>query len=417
MKLLLIFVLLGVSFAQIKEERGTSLDEVFKHPKSGRIMYERMQMAPPPTVAYSCKTLFEALRLHSISNMLQHLDWKSLIIYNTALPGQGVYKGKKGAIELLGKMYQTAMLSESSYEIRHVDEARGICIVDTNCKGTFRRSNNTLETHSTSVIKFKLGKIRLMNIVDHDFNSTISAFQTKAENKLDQILRSFFGGSSMDNYLAQDLEVQLPNLHPALQHGEKKPLRGKEAFGIFSSLAKDLILNRTITVKYLWGNDTSVVSMWVLKPSADFHIWNLKSKKMAAMVLTTMYVCTDFNEQGLMRSFKALFNRPFLPWEAYRVGLELEKVGELKKEAATGLPAPKEEARKEVATGLPMPKEVATGLPVPKEVATGLPVPKEVATGLPARKEAATGLPAPKEKEGVTGLPARKEGATGLPAP
>jgi hypothetical protein len=334
----LVFAILGVALAQTKGE--ASLDEVFKSPKSGRIVYEKLQMPVPPTVAYACKSMFEASRLLSLSNLLNHFTRKSLIFSNNNLPSGGVYKGKRGVVELGSKLVQMAQFSEGNYEIKHVDEARGICIADSYAKGTCRRNNNTIDIHHTNFILFRFGKVRVWNIVDHDFQKTITSFQTAAENKFDKVLDAFFrvNPTAMEAHIAEDMEVQLPNLYPwsllserqHQLHGQNVSfiMRGKEGLKAFGSLAEKLILNRTITVKYLYGNETSVVSAWILKPK-ELNVWDLTRKKMAARVLTIMYVCADFNEKGLMKSFRALFNRPFMPWHMQQIGTELKKEGRL----------------------------------------------------------------------------------------
>jgi hypothetical protein len=335
----LVFAFLGVAIAQIKGE--ASLDEVFKSPRSGRIVYDKLQMQVPPTVAYACKSMFEASRLLSLSNFLSHITRKSLIFCNSKLPASGVYKGQRGVLELGSRMLQTAHFRESSYEIKHVDEARGICIVDTYAKGIFRRNNNTLDMHDNNFILFRFGKVRMWNIVDQDYNKTITSFQTAAENKFDKILDAFFrvNPAAMEPYIAEDMEVQLPNLYPLSILGQRQHqlhgknvsfiMRGKEGLKVFASLAENLIVNRTITVKYLFGNETSVTSAWILKPK-ELDVWSLTRKKMAAKILTVMYVCADFNEKGLMKSFKALFNRPFMPWHMHQIGTELKEEGRLK---------------------------------------------------------------------------------------
>jgi hypothetical protein len=335
--IVLIFAILGAALGQSKGE--ASLDEVFKSPRSGRIVYEK-QMALPPTVAYACKSMFEASRLGSLSNFLTHFTRKSLIFCNNKVPASGVYKGQRGILEMGSKILQMAHVKESSYEIKHVDEARGICIVDSCVKGTFRRNNNTLDVHHTNFILFRFGKVRVWNLVDHDYKKTITSFQTAAENKFDQILDAFFrvNPAAMEKYISGDMEVQLPNLHPWSLLSERqhqlhgKPvsfiMRGKEGLKAFADLAENLIVNRTITVKYLYGNETSVISAWVLKPK-ELNVWNLSRKKMAARVLTIMYVCADFNDKGLMRSFRAYFNRPFMPWHMHQIGAELKKEGGL----------------------------------------------------------------------------------------
>jgi len=202
-----------------------------------------------------------------------------------------------------------AHCSESSYEIKHVDEARGICIVDAHAKGIFRRNNNTLDIHHTNFILFRFGKVRVWNIVDHDFNKTITSFQTAAENKFDKVIDAFFRVSpaAMAPYIAEDMEVQLPNLYPLSLLSERQHqihgknvsfiMRGKEGLKLFGDLAEHLIVNRTIAIKYIYGNETSVISAWALKPK-ELNVWELANKKMAAKILTVMYVCADFNEKA-----------------------------------------------------------------------------------------------------------------------
>jgi hypothetical protein len=233
-----------------------------------------------------------------------------------------------------------AQFTESSYEIKHVDEARGICIVDSYAKGIFRRNNNTFDSHHTNFILFRFGKVRVWNMVDHDYKKTITSFQTTAENKFDQVLDAFFrvNPAAMEKYIAEDMEVQLPNLYPWSLLSERQHqlhgknvsfiMRGKEGLRIFADLAENLIVNRTLDIKYIYGNETSVISAWALKPK-ELNAWDLTKKKMAARILTVMYVCADFNEKGLMKSFRALFNRPFMPWHMHQIGTELKKEGGL----------------------------------------------------------------------------------------
>jgi len=287
------------------------------------------------------------------------------LVYHSIVPASGVYRGVSGLANFHMKWKKTAQLDEDvKSRVLFADEARGIAGVECTYKGTFIHSGKNFELKSIAYIKFKLGKVRLMAILDGDYSKTIDLYERDTDKKFCQLLEGLYlcGGDcdEVSSQLSEDVTVKLQmyplhlvqrylgssvsgakaserghaikGMSPRGRNQEQTSgelvLRGNKAASLLLKLGGDLIVNRTLDVVVLNRGENSITAAFVLTPRQHMIYNDFKSKLNLIKTVTVMTCYVTFNDQGLIKSLEISFNRPFMPWELAQLRFD-QNVGNL----------------------------------------------------------------------------------------
>jgi len=281
---------------------------------------------------------------------------RTYIVYHSLMPASGVYKGARGLLEYLDHWIRTAHLTDYSYRILFVDEARGESVIESHFSGSFLRNNVTFtDLVSIKRIQWSLGKVRSINIIDQNPQKTFSLFATKGEKSRCKLIESLFKCGACQETMAlisDDVVVKFPGFYPtsllidlglqqemakggeSLQAGNEGvvTLKGKQGFANFGHLCQKFLFDRIVSGKVLYGDESTVVSMHKLKPNPN-QAFVLADSYLDMKMSAVLFTISRYNEQGKAVSVEFLLNRPVMPWDMQHIRAELgaiSRAGSLK---------------------------------------------------------------------------------------
>jgi len=329
----LLFVFLALastSVLSLKEEKGVA-KFVPLGDKQMKIM----------TVVHSTRTLMNSFQTHDFTSALTFIDKHSHILAHSLLPTNGYYNGKRGFILLSDRMARMASITDASYRILFVDEARGYSVVEMNKVGVFRHNNASFDNcRSMLFIKWSLGKISKLNIVEINPEKIYSLFLTKANKQWNKLISTIYncgGCDEVNKYIANDVTVKFKNIYPiSLFAGKQEDknltgdlnvvLKGRDNIKKFADFAAKTYLNMTADIKVLYSDENTVVAAKILKPTTSLFL--PANKKMYWKNVGIMYTINRFNDKGELNKMVVLYNRPFQAWEMRYINQLLEWSGE-----------------------------------------------------------------------------------------
>jgi len=301
------------------------------------------------SISYSTKDFFNSYLIHDFSGMMRFVDKQSLILINTLLPTSGIYAGKRGFVQSMDRCYRTAAITNADFRVLFVDEARTTSVVEVIYSGVYRHNNVSFDDMKAMFfIKWNMGKIAKMNIVDVNPQKTYSLFLTKANKQFNKLMEAMYmsGVESIDRYLADDITISCNNIYPvsllvppakatagdadAAPSYEGKDLivtlKGKENAMKLTKFANKLYFNLTTSIKVLYSDESTVVAAKILKPTTRLFLpLNQKSYWNG---VTIMYTINRFDDRGMLKEVKFLINRPLLPHQIRNANDLLDLAGE-----------------------------------------------------------------------------------------
>jgi len=302
----------------------------------------RMKLA---TIAHSTRTLMNSAQTHDYANALNFIDKHTQILIHSLLPTNGYYQGIRGFMQLGDRAVRLAAITDATYRILFVDEVRGYSIVEVQKSGVFRHNNASFDNcRSVLFIKWSMGKISKLNIVESNPEQIYSLFLTKANKQWNKMMSTMYSCGACDQvnqYIADDVTVTFKNLYPisllAGKKGEEMEgkhvgkdlnvvLKGRDNLKKFAAFANKTYFNVTADIKVLYSDDNTVVAARILNPTA--HLFLPSNNKTYWKNVTIMYTITRFNDKGEVNNVVVLLNRPFQAHEIRWMNRMLELSGE-----------------------------------------------------------------------------------------
>jgi len=231
------------------------------------------------TVMHATKELFNAWQVHDYFTVMRFIDRHSQFLINTLLPDNGYYKGQHGFARMISSWFRTAAVKNETYRINFVDEARQICVVTCSSSGVFRNNGVNFENVKEVIfIKWDMGKISKMNMVELNPEKTYSLFLSKAQKQFNKLLEGLYlGGNNIrqviDRCVADDVTFSFNNIYPvsllvedasnATKYQGKDciaTLKGKDNVMKLAVLGDKLLFNLTSKIKVLYSDENTVVA-------------------------------------------------------------------------------------------------------------------------------------------------------------
>jgi len=329
-----VFVLLALASTSVlgfKEEKGVTKF----------IPLGDKHMKKIVTVDHLTRTLMNSIQTHDFARILTFIDKYSRILTHSLLPTSGYYQGKRGFALLAERMTRMVVIKDANYHIRFVDEVRGISVVETRKAGVFNNNNASFDDcRSMLFIKWGLGKISKLHIVDANPEKIYSLFLTKAHKQWNKLMSTMYkcgGCDEVNKYIADDVTLNFKNIYPiaffsGIQDDQNVTgdlnvlLKGRENLKKFANFAAKTYFNMTAKIKVLYSDDTTVVAAKILKPTT--HLFLPTTEKMYWENVGIMYTIDKFNDKGELKDVTVLYNRPFEPYEIRYINELLENSGE-----------------------------------------------------------------------------------------
>jgi len=304
-------------------------------------------------VSQNTEKLKEAIARKDWQTALGFVDEHTILVIHTSLPFGGVYKGVE-AIKMYTHKLKATAEAKTQCKVLFVNEIRGISAIECTCNGVFHNGNRNFNDLKTiHYVKWRMNKISKVNIVYTDMKKVLTSYESPAEKQFSEFQYRLFGNDDAKNMIASDAQFSM-NLYPAhllrnvihalsgstgASKGASKVaatgtatgakveavneregsseivLKGEQGFAVLDQLANRFILDRTMNIKQLHSDNTSVVAVWILTPRIYMLRSDFINKKAMLRDCTLMYTITKFNEQGKLMSIRINFNRAFLPWE------------------------------------------------------------------------------------------------------
>jgi len=283
------------------------------------------------TVAHSTRALMNSFQTHDYAIALNFIDKHTQIFEHSVLPTNGYYKGQHGLILFADRANRLAAITDLNYRILYVDEARGYSVVEVHKKGMFRHNNASFDDcRSVLFIKWDLGKISKMNIVESNPEQIYSLFLTKASKQWCKLISTMYKCGSCDEvnkYVADDVSLTFKNVYPISLFAGKKAdeykdsaknvnvvLKGRDNLKKLAAFANKTYFNMTTDIKELYSDENTVVAAKILKPTTGLFL--PENNEIYWKTVTIMYTINRFNDQGQLNNVVVLFNRPF---EAHQI--------------------------------------------------------------------------------------------------
>jgi len=279
------------------------------------------------SVMHATTQYFNANQVHDHAVLLRFIDRNSQFLFNSLLPDNGYYTGKRGFLQIMDTWKRTAHLKDATYRINFVDEARQISVVTYSCSGTFLHNNAVFDNIAARIfIKWDLGKISKMNLIELTPQKTYSLFLTPAHKQFNKLIEaSYLGGNNTRNVIdccvSKDVTISFNNIYPlSLIMANSSKCEGKDMVAILKGkdnliklthLGNKFFFNLTSKIKILFSNADTVVAATILKPTANLFL-PIDSKTYWKFV-TVLYSINSFDDKGMLKEVQLFVNRPFLP--------------------------------------------------------------------------------------------------------
>lgn len=254
-------------------------------------------------------------------SQLAFFDESSVIQAYTELPMGGVYRGTDEIKNMYRRCSMTMSVDSQSYNLLSVDEASGQALMDVRIIGTFKRSGKPADLHLLAALEIDPVSRKIMTLlfVQKNKAQTHEAYQTRAEDLLEEMITAFFksspeelkAGTGAWDLVSDQINVKV-NMYPELfdkSEWNGKPdllAHMKEAHSTkYAFMEKMPELLQHMTFKILYSDNDQVWAKFTWPGYGDGMIKHYK-----------------FDNQGLLVAEEITMLGTLRPWQIYPLPFE-----------------------------------------------------------------------------------------------